>query len=330
MEAVDEIRITAVVENHVDMLLTNSAIAGCPVTRLGLAFHFDPKGGIVWSESGLSLLIEIFHGSNRKVLLLDTSLTPDILFHNLQLMKIHPGDIDHIVISHGHPDHYGGLLALLTKIGRRIPVSIHDDAFVPSYVTLANGDVITYYNSSLPKEEALEGAGARLVRNSAPLPIFVGTITSGEIERGKVEFEADPPPDKSGITRLVKMREGALVPDPVIDEQDIIINLKNRGLVIIKACGHSGMIHSILHARKVTDVDRVYAVIGGFHLGFPNVPQDKIEKTVRCLKEINPAIVCPMHCSGFQMQARTLQEMPEQFLLSSAGMQIILRAGSQN
>jgi 7,8-dihydropterin-6-yl-methyl-4-(beta-D-ribofuranosyl)aminobenzene 5'-phosphate synthase len=326
MEEVDEIRITAVVENHVDMLLSDGVIAGCPVSRLGLAFHFDPKGGIVWSESGLSLLIEVFKGSKRHVLLFDTSLTPEVLFHNLELLKFSPSEIDHIIVSHGHPDHYGGLLAILKKIGRRIPVSIHDDAFVPSYVTLANGDVITFYNSSLPSQEGLEDAGARLVRNTAPLPIFVGTITSGEIERSQVEFEADPPPEKKGITRLVKLREGALAPDPVVDEQDIIANLKNRGLVIIKACGHSGMIHSVLHARKVTGVDRVYAIFGGFHLGFPGAPQERIEKTVRCLKEIEPAIVCPMHCSGFQMQTQTFQQMPEQFLLSSAGMQVVLRA----
>jgi 7,8-dihydropterin-6-yl-methyl-4-(beta-D-ribofuranosyl)aminobenzene 5'-phosphate synthase len=286
MEAVDEIRIRAAVENHVDMLLSNTSVAGCPVTRLGLAFHFDPKGGIVWSESGLSLIIEVLKGKKRRILLLDTSLTSEVLFHNFELLKFDPSEIDHIIISHGHPDHYGGLLSLLRRIGRRITVSIHDDAFVPSYVTLADGDVIIHYNSSLPSVERLEEAGGRIVRNTAPLPIFVGTITSGEIERGKVEFEADPPPEKPGVTRLVKLRGGALLPDPVIDEQDIIINLKNRGLVIIKACGHSGMVHSILHARKVTGVDRIYAVIGGFHLGFPNVPQEKIESTVGCLKEI--------------------------------------------
>jgi 7,8-dihydropterin-6-yl-methyl-4-(beta-D-ribofuranosyl)aminobenzene 5'-phosphate synthase len=86
------------------------------------------------------------------------------------------------------------------------------------------------------------------------------------------------------------------------------------------------MIHSLLHARKITGVDRVYAVFGGFHLGFPGAPKERVESTVKSLKEIGPAIVCPMHCSGFRMQSLTFHEMPDQFVLSSAGMQVVLGA----
>lgn len=69
---------------------------------------------------------------------------------------------------------------------------------------------------------------------------------------------------------------------------------------------------------------QVHAVFGGFHLGFPGIGEEKRENTIQALKRLKPAIVSPMHCSGFNTLAAVSKEMPEAFLLNTAGAQIIL------
>ena len=69
-------------------------------------------------------------------------------------------------------------------------------------------------------------------------------------------------------------------------------------LVVLTGCGHCGIMNTIKHAQKLTGINKIYAVIGGFHEEWN--PTEIIEKKVQYFEEINPEIICGMHCTGFE------------------------------
>src|SRR5262249_50720149 len=113
-------------------------------------------------------------------------------------------------------------------------------------------------------------------------------------------------------------------PDPLIsDDQCVIINVKDRGLVICTGCGHSGIINIIRHAQTLTGVQQIYAVVGGFHLtGMLFEPI--IPVTVAALKQINPRYVMPGHCTGWSATHQIARALPEAFIANSVGTTLVL------
>ncbi len=316
MSSVDRVTITIVVEGYIDMLKGDAGI----VRRTGLRHHFDPRTTKILAENGISMLIEVFNGPNKYTLLFDAGLTPGVIKNNFKALSIDPSEIDQIVISHGHPDHYGGLPGALEAIGHPVPVAIHPDAFHPRYVLMASGDVIPYYNYSLC--QPWEALGARMCYVAAPMRIGPGTFLSGEIPF-EVDFEPPKaPPGKGG--GLFQIKEGKFTEDKTLDDLAVGVVVKDKGLVVLTGCAHAGILNSIKQLQKVTTCERVYAVLGGFHLGFPGVPGENVNKTLDQIKSMNPALVSPMHCSGFSTMSALQREMPEQFCLSMVGTRITL------
>ena len=317
MHFADGLIITTLVENYIDMLIPNTEM----VKRPGIAFHFDPRNKPIHAENGLSMLVDLFFAEQRYRILFDAGISHTALLHNMSALGISPKDIDHAVISHGHPDHYGGLLALLKARDYPLPVILHPSAFLARYVVAANGLVIPTYSQSLRKSE-LEAAGASLVLAKGPVQIGPAAFTTGEIPF-KVSFEPPGPP--AGIPSSLRcVQDGKFEEDKTPDDLALAICLKGKGLVVITGCAHAGIINSVRQAQTVTGVEEVYAIFGGFHLGFPGIPDENIEKTIRELKHLKPAIISPMHCSGFKTLAAVYSEMPEAFLLNTAGAQITL------
>jgi len=101
------------------------------------------------------------------------------------------------------------------------------------------------------------------------------------------------------------------------DEHATCYVVEGRGLVVISSCGHCGLINTIRTAMAVSNVDKLHAVIGGFHLGV--APPDYVEHTIAELKALQPDVVLPMHCSGRAFLAGMAREMPERLVLSNAG-----------
>jgi 7,8-dihydropterin-6-yl-methyl-4-(beta-D-ribofuranosyl)aminobenzene 5'-phosphate synthase len=112
-------------------------------------------------------------------------------------------------------------------------------------------------------------------------------------------------------------RRGRLVPDRHPDEHATCYIVQGRGLVVISSCGHCGLINTIRSAMAVSGVDKLHAVLGGFHLGV--APPDYVEHTIAELKALNPDVVVPMHCSGRAFLAGVAREMPEQLVHSNTG-----------
>jgi 7,8-dihydropterin-6-yl-methyl-4-(beta-D-ribofuranosyl)aminobenzene 5'-phosphate synthase len=316
----DGVRITIVVENSIDILLGEEEFVGRP----GLIHHFDPTQGVVQAEGGLSFFIESFTNGRRHCVLFDAGLGPDVIVNNFAALGIDPTEIDQIVISHGHLDHHGGLATVLPLIGHQVPIVIHPDAFLPRYVVMPDRRIAPYYNRSLGYEE-LERLGARWVLTRDPVPVAPGILTTGEIPL-KTEFEGPPPADTpiSYEAGLYQLRDGRFTIDRVTDEQGLAINVAGEGLGVLTGCGHLGVINTVSKARQVTGVDELGLIMGGFHLGFPGTPSERIDKTTDALAELGATRVMPMHCSGFQCMAQVAAKMPDEFLQYSVGMTIEL------
>ena len=315
----DRVTITNITENYVDMLLAD----GPNVARAGLRHHFDPKRTAPIAENGVALLVDIEWGRYHYRLLFDTGMTGQVLLHNARALSVDLDEVDHVVISHGHPDHYGGLIGLLEHRSVGVPISIHDDAFLPRYLRLASGEVAPYYNGDFVKER-LDGLGGRLVIHRRPLEVGPGIIATGEIPR-EVAFEA-PPSDLSAPNALIQLREEQVRPDTVPDDQALVINIGADGIIVLVGCSHAGVINSIRHAQHITGRDRVVGVFGGFHLGFPGIPESKTDQTIEALRDIDVEVLCPMHCTGMRAMMEINRALPDRFLLNCTGSRVFFDA----
>jgi len=127
-------------------------------------------------------------------------------------------------------------------------------------------------------------------------------MATGEIER-IAEFE------KTNGFYMVK--DGEFVEDKLVDDQALIVKVDDESVVVFTGCAHNGVVNTVHHALKLTNSKKVRAIIGGFHLMDAN--EERIEKTVQILKEMNPSIIAPMHCTGFKAKMRIAKALPEAF-----------------
>jgi len=272
--------------------------------------HVERLQGHFTAEHGLSFLIEVKHGRSVKTFLMDTG-QGFTLQHNIKQMEIDANRIECVVISHGHYDHTGGLIEFLKTIDSDVPVIAHPDAFKPSIWIRRKGAIRRPY---LPVSIGrVESVGGRILQTKDPFPIFTGTLTTGEVMRETL-FE-----DLKGVFYL---DDEGLAESPIMDDQSIIVNLKKRGLVIASGCGHAGIVNTIKQARKITGVERVCCVVGGFHL--LGSSEERMNKTIQYLKELKADIVSPMHCSGFEFTLKAATELSDCFIPNGVGTKITL------
>lgn len=327
----DRVEITVLVENWVDMLLPDLQrpdAAPDPgsehhhpdhcVTRFGLVEHFDPKRIPPAAENGLSLLVRVERGRSATVILFDVGLTGTVLAHNVRALGVDISTIDHVVISHGHPDHFGGVHRFLEMLGRPVPVATHPDAFLPRFALMGDGRASGFYNQAF-QPEALERSGGRPMLSRSPLELGWGAFTTGQIPR-EVDFEGPPDPADPRAPGLWQIgADGMRVADQVWDEQGLVIDVRDEGLVVLTGCAHAGVVNTIRQARRIAGDRPVRAAMGGFHLGFPTTPEANVDKTVDALDDLDVACVVPMHCSGLRAHAAFSTRAPARYVQPSVG-----------
>jgi 7,8-dihydropterin-6-yl-methyl-4-(beta-D-ribofuranosyl)aminobenzene 5'-phosphate synthase len=301
LEPCDRVKIHIVVDNYIDILTPSQP----PIRRFGLDYHFHPRGKVVKADAGLCLVIDVYKGSSRKRILADGAFSSDVVLNNMEIGGIDPATIDEAYLSHGHPDHFSGLPGVLEATGHPVPLYVHPDAFIPRAIVPVSGFTMSYINRELTVER-LAAAGGRTVLMSSPMQIGPGLMTTGQIER-KLDFEEDVP---EGRYRVI---EGGLEPDEILDDTALICHVEDRGLFVISFCGHSGIINTIRHAQKITGVDKVFAVIGGFHLGHPGVSAEKIDSTLAAMKDLGIEFLAPCHCSGLIFRRKAAEFLPEAY-----------------
>jgi 7,8-dihydropterin-6-yl-methyl-4-(beta-D-ribofuranosyl)aminobenzene 5'-phosphate synthase len=296
----DKLEVTVLVDNYVDLLLENTAIA----TRARIIPPNTPL-----AEHGLSCLLKVYAGPEEHWVLLDTGISPTCLLHNIDAMEIDIGKIESMVLSHGHIDHFGGLMGFLDRAKRGIPLTLHPDAFLEFRVNIPAMGLVR--ESPRLDETALVETGVVLsrVKGASTLALDLVLVT-GDIER-VTDFE-------KGLPWVEAKIDGEWVVDPFHHDQGVAVKVKGKGLVVVGGCSHAGIINTIKHVQKVAGTDKVHAVLGGFHLS-GRLFEPIIEATIAEMKKISPDFIVPMHCTGWKAINQFAKEMPEQFILNAVG-----------
>jgi 7,8-dihydropterin-6-yl-methyl-4-(beta-D-ribofuranosyl)aminobenzene 5'-phosphate synthase len=319
MSEADRVEITVLVDNWVDMLLPNEVVGDHCLSRVGLIEHFDPKEQPPQAENGIAFLVRATAGRHTTTVLFDVGLTGKVLAHNFAALHLDPASIDHVAISHGHPDHYGGIFSLLGLRDRTVPVVTHSDAFLPRYALMGDGRAAPFYNAAF-RQQDVDDAGGRLVLSRDPLELGYGLITTGEIPRLN-DYEGTPVPPTMRSPGLYQVgADGDRRVDAVMDEIALLIHVSGAGVIALTGCAHAGVVNTLTQAKSLLGADtRLLAVCGGFHLGFPTTPAENVTKTVSALNELGLELVMPMHCSGLRAQVALSQQFDGQYVQPSVG-----------
>ena len=255
-------------------------------------------------QFGLSLLAEVRSGDREMRVLVDTGLSPGPLLNNMGILGIDPESIDSIFLTHCHYDHTGGLGGLLERTREGVPIVAHPSVFRRCYVKKPRLRFIGIPERS--GRDVIEARGGRLVLRSGAYEFMPGVVTTGEVER-RTSYEP--------LENVFNDVDGELVQDPEVDDMSLVVNVKNRGLVILAGCSHAGIVNIMRQARRMTGIERIDAVIGGFHLRVAG--DEQLSKTVEELSKAES--VSAGHCTGFEALKAISDRMGDRFSLLQCG-----------
>lgn len=287
------------------------------------------------NEWGLALALESRIGGDTRNLMLDFGYTPQALLNNMEIMKVDSSKVQGMILSHGHFDHFGGLIEFLQKNRAKLPADL----------TLYAGGEENFCNrktgSGTPGHFAdwgvldrreLAALNVKVVLCEQPTVIQGHAFTTGAIARRS--FERVLPntlveyAKKNGLgcdlPEANAKAEGKAVADLHLHEHGTCFNLKDRGLVVISSCGHAGIVNTVRQAMEVSGVGKVHAVLGGFHL-FP-AADDYLRRTVDELKSLNPDVVVPLHCSGPGFVTAMREMLSDRLVTSTTGTEFLFGA----
>jgi 7,8-dihydropterin-6-yl-methyl-4-(beta-D-ribofuranosyl)aminobenzene 5'-phosphate synthase len=307
MGPVKELRrlsVTVVTDNYCGALM--------PDTKVTRRFRTAP-GASVYAEHGLSYVVETLTETGEAGrLMFDFGMKAGGVANNLRLLDYGLASIDAFGLSHGHFDHWGGLVGILSdnrdRLGKERPIYVGRDAFAHRFARRVGSDCLSDLGM-LDRAGLSELKILRIVEVDEPTEVIPGGYMTGFIDQ-VTGYEAVLPV-------FFLEREGSLEQDLFEGEQAMAFVVQGKGLVVLSGCAHRGIVNTVRCAQKISGVDRVHAVIGGFHL--INAKPETIEATVTEIMDINPEYIAPAHCTGFEATNRFREAMPEQFILNTAG-----------
>jgi 7,8-dihydropterin-6-yl-methyl-4-(beta-D-ribofuranosyl)aminobenzene 5'-phosphate synthase len=336
---VDRLAVWSLVDNAHDIFLKSGPVGDiavkCEVQRNGLGVGPNLSTQQLQSEFGLGFHLESTQGGETRNYLLDYGLSKTAGVDNMAFLKIDPAKVDALILSHGHYDHFGGLLPLLTqhreKMRADLPLYVGgEDAFCYRWMEPPNAERQSF--GVLDRRE-LDKADVRVVMAEKPMVIGGQAFTTGAIAR--TTFEAVQPAAKIELGQrdgagcdashfTPAEQAGQVVPDQFWFEHATCFHVKDRGLVVISSCGHAGIVNTVKAAQAASGIEKVHAVMGGFHLA-PS-PEPYVAQTVDAFKEINPDYLVPMHCSGSTFTRLANAAMPGKIIPPSTGSRFVFGA----
>lgn len=309
-----KVEVVSLVDNVVDFASCSRNSVVRPLWKWFKARSIEGESALVHrlmpvAEHGFSMLVRVFTDDGVCCsVLFDTGVSAEGVVVNAKRMGIDLCEVGFVVVSHGHYDHFGGLSAVVAAVGRSdLPIIAHENMFRPHG---SDGPFGVRAHPVFPSSEQLRPA--KVFNTKSPCLIANRSVlVTGEIPR-KTSFERG-----CGLNRVLK--DNVWEPDRwVLDDRALVVNLKGRGLVVILGCAHAGLINTVRYAQEVTGVKSVYGVIGGFHLsGLEN--EKLISPTLLELKQINPQIIVPCHCTGWRANYALAELFPQAYIHNSVG-----------
>jgi 7,8-dihydropterin-6-yl-methyl-4-(beta-D-ribofuranosyl)aminobenzene 5'-phosphate synthase len=322
LQEVDEVVITTLVDNVYDALLSDAACVTRAPFKVGLATAPQFEAGLTTiglrAEHGFSALVTVRRGAVTTTLLFDTGLSPDAMLVNADRLGLNLGDIQAVVLSHGHFDHAGGLSGLAGRQGvRSLPMVVHPGVWTRRRVVVPGSA-----SEELPtlSRRSLESDGLAVVERRHPsLLVDECVLITGEIDR-TTEFELGMPPPHQAWNGAAWEHDAR-----VEDDQALVVNVRGRGLVVLTGCGHAGVVNIIRHAQRLTGVPGLLGLVGGLHLGGPAF-EPSIAPTIEALVRFHPDLIVPGHCTGWRAQRAIGQALPAAWVAGSSGSSYTLSA----
>lgn len=313
LREVDRVEILTLQDNTIDLTQQdNNEVIQRAMPLVGM----EVKNSIL-AEHGFSSLVTVTEGEASRCMLFDFGFSENGAAFNADALGADLTRVESMALSHGHLDHVGGIQELVKRTGKTdVPLVLHPAAFRnPRFMKISDDFKLIF--PAFTREKA-EAAGAAVVDTEQPYTLLDHAAAFlGQIPRTT--------PFEKGAPNLYCEIDGQEQPDPFDDDSAIVFNVKGKGLVVLSGCAHSGIVNTVAYAKEATGVDKVMAVMGGFHLSGMDV-DTVIQPTVDALKAFNPTFIVPTHCTGRQAIQMIEKEMPDSFVLNMSGTRLTFSA----
>jgi 7,8-dihydropterin-6-yl-methyl-4-(beta-D-ribofuranosyl)aminobenzene 5'-phosphate synthase len=292
---VDRVEITVLIENLIDThssTPTHVEHEGAALARRGIR---PDAAARCCAVHGLSCLVTAHRGTVSRTVLFDAGPEAYAFERNVTRLGIDLGRVDAVVQSHGHWDHCGAVPAALALIragngGRAVPCYVHPDMFRHRATKLADGNVREL--EGVPNAAALAAAGADLEVATDAQTLLDGMFyLSGEIPRVT--------PYEKGLPGQVRRNADSEEWEPderVADERYLAVLVRDKGLVVLSACSHAGIVNVLTDARATFGAP-LHTMLGGLHLAGAN--EKVIPDTVEGLRPFDLKCIAAGHCTGW-------------------------------
>jgi 7,8-dihydropterin-6-yl-methyl-4-(beta-D-ribofuranosyl)aminobenzene 5'-phosphate synthase len=329
--AVDKLSIRVLVDSSFDLFFRPNKVNGVTITPPPRLSDFRRT---LHNEWGLSLWLESQRASEERSIMLDYGYSQNVLYNNMELIGVDPGKLDALIVSHGHYDHFGGLLGFLDRYRSALQSGVKlyvggEDNFCRRY----NGTPGQFSDFGVLDRRELAARNITPVLAEKPMVVVGHAFTTGKIKRDSIERVLPNTHVEFGVKDgagcesgkyLATSMDGKTVPDQHLHEHATCFNVKDKGLVVISSCGHAGIVNSVRQAQEVSGIEKVHAIVGGFHLG--PAPKDYLAQVVGEIKKLKPDVLIPMHCSGLNFVQEARAQMPDNVLVTTTGSRITFGA----
>ena len=337
---VDRLSVRVLIDGSFNLFLQSGEVKGVKIERSPLHSQSSYRRA-VHNEWGLSLWLESQRATEQRTVMLDFGYTPTALLNNLEVVGADPKKVEALIVSHGHYDHFGGLIGFLDKFRNDLPTDITlyaggEDNFCTRHLVSGGGaqsgalGQLSEWGTLDRRELAKRNVKTVLAEN----PVVIGhAFTTGRITRRTIERVTGGARVEYGMkdglgcnaTHFAPADQlGKVVTDEHYHEHATCFHVKDRGLVVLSSCGHVGIVNSAQQAQEVSGVQKVHALVGGFHLGAS--PDGYVKQVIGEIKALDPDVIVPMHCSGDNFVRAVRETMPDKLIQPATGARLTFGA----